>query len=139
MQMDAHTAQRQAEARAKGYDPIVCEECGNFTLVTKGAVTKCDTCGDETVVVERQEYMNIATRHWPDKAKIANELADMADTASRKWPACSRSALFRLIATMGLKIAQAEKPEDCVDAYFKAIQYLSCPEPGWEGVKLKVQ
>ncbi len=42
------TAERRAEARAKGYEGEMCGECGNFTLVRNGTCMKCDTCGSTT-------------------------------------------------------------------------------------------
>ncbi len=44
----AHTAERRAEAKAKGYEGEACGECGNFTLVRNGTCMKCDTCGSTT-------------------------------------------------------------------------------------------
>jgi ribonucleoside-diphosphate reductase alpha chain len=41
-------AERRAEARAKGYEGEMCDECGNFTLVRNGTCMKCDTCGSTT-------------------------------------------------------------------------------------------
>jgi ribonucleoside-diphosphate reductase alpha chain len=41
-------ADRQAEARAKGYEGDSCGSCGNFTLVRNGTCLKCDTCGTTT-------------------------------------------------------------------------------------------
>jgi ribonucleoside-diphosphate reductase alpha chain len=41
-------AERRAEARAKGYEGEMCDECGNFTLVRNGTCMKCDTCGATT-------------------------------------------------------------------------------------------
>jgi ribonucleoside-diphosphate reductase alpha chain len=42
------TADRRAEAKAKGYEGEMCGECGNFTLVRNGTCMKCDTCGSTT-------------------------------------------------------------------------------------------
>ena len=44
-------AERRAEARAKGYVGEACPECGNFTMVRNGTCLKCDTCGDDGVLV----------------------------------------------------------------------------------------
>lgn len=41
-------AERQKEARAKGYAGEACPECANFTLVRNGTCLKCDTCGATT-------------------------------------------------------------------------------------------
>jgi ribonucleoside-diphosphate reductase alpha chain len=42
------TADRRAEAKARGYEGEMCGECGNFTLVRNGTCMKCDTCGSTT-------------------------------------------------------------------------------------------
>ena len=44
----ARSAERRAEARAKGYEGEACPECMNFTLVRNGTCLKCDTCGSTT-------------------------------------------------------------------------------------------
>ncbi|MEP9375880.1 vitamin B12-dependent ribonucleotide reductase [Aquabacter sp. CN5-332] len=44
----ARTAERRAEARARGYEGEACPECMNFTLVRNGTCMKCDTCGSTT-------------------------------------------------------------------------------------------
>ncbi|MFG1423360.1 vitamin B12-dependent ribonucleotide reductase [Roseixanthobacter liquoris] len=44
----ARTADRRAEARAKGYEGEACPECMNFTMVRNGTCLKCDTCGGTT-------------------------------------------------------------------------------------------
>ncbi|MEW6452297.1 MAG: vitamin B12-dependent ribonucleotide reductase [Pseudomonadota bacterium] len=44
----AVTAERRAEAKAKGYEGEMCGECLNFTLVRNGTCMKCDTCGSTT-------------------------------------------------------------------------------------------
>jgi ribonucleoside-diphosphate reductase alpha chain len=44
----AQTAERRAEAKAKGYEGEMCGECLNFTLVRNGTCMKCDTCGSTT-------------------------------------------------------------------------------------------
>jgi len=36
------------ECAMKGYVGEACPECGNFTMVRKGACLKCDTCGATT-------------------------------------------------------------------------------------------
>jgi len=41
----AHSEQRRAHARMKGYEGDACGECGNFTLLRNGTCLKCDTCG----------------------------------------------------------------------------------------------
>jgi ribonucleoside-diphosphate reductase alpha chain len=49
-QRDAKTvaAERRAEAKARGYEGEMCNECANFTLVRNGTCMKCDTCGSTT-------------------------------------------------------------------------------------------
>ena len=41
-------AERRAEAKARGYEGEMCNECANFTLVRNGTCMKCDTCGSTT-------------------------------------------------------------------------------------------
>jgi ribonucleoside-diphosphate reductase alpha chain len=41
-------SERRAEAKARGYEGEMCNECGNFTLVRNGTCMKCDTCGSTT-------------------------------------------------------------------------------------------
>ena len=41
-------ADKQAEARMKGYVGEACPECANFTLVRNGTCLKCETCGATT-------------------------------------------------------------------------------------------
>ena len=33
------------EARIKGYEGDMCDECGQFTMIRNGTCLKCDTCG----------------------------------------------------------------------------------------------
>jgi ribonucleoside-diphosphate reductase alpha chain len=44
----AVAAERRAEAKARGYEGEMCNECANFTLVRNGTCMKCDTCGSTT-------------------------------------------------------------------------------------------
>jgi hypothetical protein len=39
---------RRAEAKAKGYEGEMCNDCGNFAMVRNGACLKCDACGATT-------------------------------------------------------------------------------------------
>jgi ribonucleoside-diphosphate reductase alpha chain len=41
-------ADKQGEAKMKGYVGEACPECANFTLVRNGTCLKCDTCGSTT-------------------------------------------------------------------------------------------
>lgn len=36
------------EARAKGYESVMCDGCYNFTMVRNGTCLKCDSCGATT-------------------------------------------------------------------------------------------
>lgn len=81
--------------------------------------------------INREQYLGLIEDQWPDREGLADSLADWTDTLSREWPPVSRQVLFSLLAKLGLKVAQANSPEDCLNAFEDVLRYLECPEPSW--------
>jgi|GEM_PF-2523807 len=91
------------------------------------------------VQLSRTQYLGWVSDRWPDKERILLFLAeDAASLGDERWPPVSDIACFILPAQLGLKIAQAERPDQCVEAFFEMLKYFACPEPGWDGVTLRI-
>ncbi len=94
--------------------------------------------GVAEVEISRSTYLRWIKGSWPDKSMVIGILTENADTESRNWPRYPRGAVRNLWVDFGRKVERATTPEECVDALFKVLKYLACPEPGWDGVSLKI-
>lgn len=91
-----------------------------------------------SVEISRGQYTGWTKRAWPNKDQIIDDLTRAADILSRDWPPYPVGAVRNLWVNFGRKVERAQNSEECVDAFFHVLQYLVCPEPGWEGVELKI-
>lgn len=90
-----------------------------------------------SVEISRKQYLDWIAHHWPDKDKVISTLTMSADILSRDWPPYPVSAVRNLWIEFGRKVERAQTPDECVAALFHVLEYLACPEPGWDGVELK--
>ena len=126
-------------AKAQGFDPDQsCPECQNLTLKREDSTLKCATCGEVIVEVSKSQWFRFIESAWPDKRRVASLLTVNTSTMSAEWPPAPVTAYDGFLAQMLASIDAAKTPEDCWDAFLKVIKYLACPEPGCEGVTLKV-
>ena len=92
----------------------------------------------DTIEVRRGEWLRFISDQWPHKEKVCDLLSEAAYTHSQKCPPIGCSWLFRLLVRFGRKIELAESPEACFEAFVEVLNFLSHPEPGWDGVELKI-
>ncbi len=136
--MTVTTALAETDALLGGFETEPCPQCKKLTLKRDGATLVCATCGESILEVSRSQYLRLVEKVWPNKDAVLSLLMDNLLVLSKDFPPISMQAYSGFLAKFGQMTERAKSPQECIDELLRTLGHFACPEPGWEGVGLRV-
>lgn len=136
--MTMTAALAETDALLLRFETEPCPQCKNMTQKRDGASLTCATCGHEILELSRSQYLRVIEKVWPDKDEIIAFAADNTAIISAGWKLPGMRAVCLAIAKMGQKIERSENPNECVEAFFYALNYFARPDSKPGVIELRV-